>query len=62
MKTFYISFAISGTGQGYVEAETEDEAIKKAKLGEYTDPPEIVEWEINSEPYRGGYLEATEER
>lgn len=59
MKEWTVSFAIEGSGHATVEAETEEEALEKAKNGEFAQEPEVSEWDINSAGYRGGYLEVS---
>ena len=60
-KLWNISFAISGTGYGSVVAETEEEAVKKARDGDWEEDPVCEEWDINSKPHQGGYLDAQED-
>ena len=42
---FTVELPVSGTASCSVEAESEEEAIQKALIGENEDPPELVEWE-----------------
>lgn len=57
MATWTISFAISGDGVATVEADSEEEAIQAFRDGKGEDI-ELVEWDVNSQSYRGGYIEA----
>lgn len=59
---YIISFKIDGCGTATVEADSEEEAIQKAKDGKFVEDPEIDEWEINTREYSGGYIDAVPER
>jgi hypothetical protein len=55
MATYNITAAISGKAFCSVEADSEAEAIEKAKAqGSW----EIDEWDLDTEPYRGGFIDA----
>lgn len=61
-KVWNITVRIEGTAFGSVEANTKEEAIQKATEGDWLDTFEIEEWEFNTEGYKGGWIEAREEK
>lgn len=59
MGKYAVTFAISGTGYAEVEADSEDEARQMMESGEFSTEPEITDWDINKESFRGGWVEFT---
>ena len=47
VKEWSVLFNITGRAFGYVEAETEEEAIAKAKAGDLLEDSDLVEWEFD---------------
>lgn len=57
MAEFWVTVKIEGTAACMVEADNAEDAEKMAReSGEW----EINDWELNTQSWKGGYIEATE--
>ncbi len=58
MATYLVEAAVMGTAWVFVEADSEEDAVKKSQSsGDW----KIDDWDLNTEPYQGGYITAQEE-
>ncbi|MBL4757417.1 MAG: hypothetical protein JKY32_07220 [Rhizobiales bacterium] len=57
MATYYVSFKITGSGNAEIEAGSQEEAEKKMNDGDFSSDPEVTDWDIETDAYRGGYIE-----
>lgn len=55
MEKYVVEAKVSGTAHVEVEAESAEDAIEKAHAADWT----LDEWDLNTDAYHGGYIEAT---
>lgn len=61
-KLYWISFAVTGDGSASVMATSKEDAIAKFWEGSFVEKPEVQEWDVHSDGYDGGYIEAVEDQ